>query len=78
MSFRTLNVLSPPHRCNPPPRRRQRQYHSLPFVVLVSTKQVMESLGVLRELREAGALDGDRVMVGESEIVIAEPPENLG
>lgn len=40
--------------------------------------QIMESLGVLHELREAGAVDGDRVLVGEHEIVLAEPPDNLG
>lgn len=39
--------------------------------------QVMESLGVLQELREAGAVDGDRVLVGEREIVVSEPPEYL-
>eukprot|EP00752_Nemacystus_decipiens_P008108 g7248.t1 len=40
--------------------------------------KVMESLGVLRELREEGAADGDLVLVGEKDIVLAEPPENLG
>lgn len=40
--------------------------------------QVMESLGVLQELRDEGAVDGDRVLVGDREIVVAEPPENLG
>lgn len=38
----------------------------------------MESLGVLQELREEGAVDGDLVLVGEKEIALAEPPENLG
>jgi len=39
---------------------------------------VMESLGVLQELRAEGAVDGDTVLVGEQEITLAEPPENLG
>lgn len=38
----------------------------------------MESLGVLDELREAGAVDGDAILVGDMEIALAEPPENLG
>lgn len=37
----------------------------------------MESLGVLEELREAGAQDGDMVLVGEMEIALEEPPESL-
>lgn len=40
--------------------------------------QVMESLGVLDELREAGAKEGDIVLVGDMEIALTEPPENLG
>lgn len=47
-----------------------------PRVLFVS--QVMESLGVLRELRDEGAANGDIVLVGEKEIALAEPPENLG
>lgn len=38
----------------------------------------MESLGVLQELRDEGAVDGDMVLVGEKEIALAEPPMNLG
>lgn len=38
----------------------------------------MESLGVVLELREAGAVDGDIVVVGDMEIALAEPPDNLG
>lgn len=40
--------------------------------------KVMESLGVLQELREEGAANGDLVLVGEKQIALAEPPENLG
>ena len=38
----------------------------------------MELLGVLQELRDEGALNGDVVLVGDREITLAEPPENLG
>lgn len=38
----------------------------------------MESLGVLQELRDEGAADGDVLLVGEKELALAEPPENLG
>lgn len=47
-----------------------------PFFYFCSC-QVMESLGVLQELREEGAADGDVVLVGEQEIALAEPPANL-
>ncbi|CAM9518893.1 unnamed protein product [Laminaria digitata] len=40
--------------------------------------KVMESLGVLQELRDEGALIGDTILVGDREIALAEPPENLG
>ncbi|CAN0283300.1 unnamed protein product [Ectocarpus sp. 4 AP-2014] len=39
--------------------------------------KVMESLGVLQELRKEGAADGDVILVGEKEIALAEPPANL-
>lgn len=32
----------------------------------------------MQELREEGAADGDLVLVGEKEIALADPPENLG
>lgn len=48
------------------------------FLVSYFLFQVMESLGILEELREAGATDGDMILVGETEIALAEPPENLG
>lgn len=38
----------------------------------------MESLGVLQELQEAGALYGDIVLVADREIKLAEPPANVG
>lgn len=43
-----------------------------------SRGQVMESLGVLQELREAGAVYGDIVLVADREIKLAEPPANVG
>ena len=38
----------------------------------------MESLGVLHELREAGAVNGDVIVVADKEITLAEPPANVG
>ncbi|CAM9920455.1 unnamed protein product [Ascophyllum nodosum] len=40
--------------------------------------KVMESLGVLHELREAGAVNGDVIVVADKEITLAEPPANVG
>lgn len=39
--------------------------------------QVMESLGVLQELQEAGAVYGDIALVGDREIKLVEPPANV-